>query len=55
MKYYKVDYTFYDGDNWTHTSGSQIVEAKDEMEARALVERHVPWGDYCVDHVEEMK
>lgn len=56
MKTYKVYYTFYDGTEWVHSYGEKIVEAQDETEAKALiVEMSGPWGEYCVNSVEEVK
>ena len=54
MKKYKVDYTFYNGDTWEHHDGSVVVEARDENEAREMVEsRNCPWADYVVSKVTE--
>ena len=54
MKKYKVDYTFYNGDTWEHHDDSDIVEARDENEAREMVEsRSCPWADYVVSKVTE--
>ncbi len=56
MKRYKVDYTFYDGTEWSRSYGDFIVEAESAEEARKQVEsKSGPWGDYGVDKVTELE
>lgn len=55
MRKYRVYYTFYDGTEWVHEDGEKTVEAQDKDEAKALIaEMSGPWGEYCVDSVEEV-
>lgn len=56
MKRYKIDYTRYDGDTWTHESATEVVEAEDEASARFEIEsRSCPWADYIVDSAREIE
>ena len=55
MKRYKVDYTFYDGTEWSHSHGSFIVEAESAEQAKEQVEaKSGPWGDYEASRVAEL-
>lgn len=56
MRKYKVDYTRYDGDTWTHESSFEIVEAEDEKQAADVIKaKNCPWADYVIDLVQEIE
>lgn len=56
MKKYKVDYTFYNGTEWSRFCGESIIEAENAEEAKKQVEaKSCPWGDYSVDAVAELE